>query len=218
VAGPLYSLFASGVPVNIYAYTPVPATNPSTSTVFATDILMTDGVAVLQTITTPVRFIPIVWYLANNCSETLPSVNDVITNEALWEEFNLFGDSTAYQNGYTVQGECNNGVFYNYCYLPASCGSVNNCYGTCANTNQSCKLNTTSSTFSCVNNASSYPWWWWVIFGIIILIIIAILILIIWYASRPASTTTTVTTVPGPAVVTGPTYYSTGYEGESIII
>ncbi len=197
VAGPYYQLTAAGQPVNVYAYTPVPIMNTGPS-VFAPDIQMDDsGNAVLQTLPGNFRFIPIKYYLAGNCSQTLSTLTEVITNEANWQEDQLFDQDVLYQTGFTIQSECNANVFYNYCFLPANCGEANNCNGACANTSQKCQLNSSSGNFSCSgsSNPSSSNWWYWVIFAVIILIIIILIVLAFWYASRSSYSTETVETV-----------------------
>ena len=182
VAGPYYTLSSAVGTANVYAYTPVPPTNQSTDNVFAPDILLDEnGNAVLQTLSANLRLIPIKWYLADNCSQTLSTLNEVITNEALWTEFELFQTETNFQTGFTVQQDCNNGVFYNYCFLPANCGEANNCNGACANSSQKCSLNTSTGNFSCTGSSSSSNWWWWLIIGIIALLVIILLIVAIWY-------------------------------------
>jgi hypothetical protein len=194
VAGPIYTLEVGGNPVEVYAYTPVPNPNPNTNTVFASDILMDEnGVAVLQSVPARFRFLPLKWYLSTNCGQTLGSTTAVINNEALWTESNLFGTQTGFQTGFTNQTDCNNGVFYDYCFLPANCGEANNCFGACSNTKQTCKLNSNSGTFSCVNNSTTNQWWFWLIVAIIAIIVIALLIWLIVYATKSGTPTATVT-------------------------
>lgn len=194
VAGPTYTLNVGGAPVQVYAYTPVPNPNPNTNTVYASDILLDDnGVAVLQTFTAQFKFVPLKWYLSNNCSQSLSTPMAVINNEALWTQYSLFGTATNFQTGFTTQSDCNNGVFYDYCILPAGCGEANNCVGACSNSGQTCKFNSNNSTFSCQNtNNVTSNWWFWVIIAVIVVIIIALLIwLIVWSTrSKPAEVAT----------------------------
>jgi hypothetical protein len=169
VAGPYYQLSTSGSQAQIYAYTPVPIMNSGPS-VFAPDIQLDDsGNAVLQQLTGNFRFIPIKYFLTGNCTQTLSTLTEVITNEANWNEDQLYNQVVPYQTGFTVQTDCNNNVFYNYCFLPASCGEASNCNGICSNTSQTCKLNTSSGNFSCSGGSSSTNNWWWYLIGGIIL-------------------------------------------------
>jgi hypothetical protein len=219
VAGPYYQLSSSGSQAQVYAYTPVPIMNTGPS-VFAPDIQLDDsGNAVLQQLTGNFRFIPIKYYLTGNCSQTLATLSEVITNEANWNEDQLFDQDVPYQTGFTLQTDCNNNVFYNYCFLPASCGEASNCFGTCSNSSQTCTLNTGNSTFSCSGSSSNkVQWYWYLILGIILLIIIILIILAFVYAFKPSYQTETVETVNTSQLQPVNPVYSENFGGEESLL
>lgn len=188
VAGGFYTFNANGSTVDWYAYTPVPATNASGTDAFAPNIeLDSSDNAVLQTFTSGIRLVPILYYYSNSCSTTPANVNAVIENEASYV-LAQSNPSIGPQTGYTLQSDCQNGVFYSYCFLPADCGQSNNCFGACANTNQSCTLNKSNSTFSCTGSTSSTSWVFWVIIAVIALLLIILIIAALYWAFRPSST------------------------------
>lgn len=224
VAGGFYHFNFNNQLVKFFAYTPVPAVNDQKDNPFATDILLDDkGAAVLTEITEGIRLVPILWYLSTSCSTIPQNTNQTITNEANWV-VSQTDPSVIFERGFVLQSDCNNGIFYDYCFLPASCGQANNCFGACPN-GGTCKLNTSNSTFQCNGSSSTSNWWWWVIIGIIILIVIILIVLAIWYAFRPTYVVTDVTTtnVPRQVQFGGVEYYSPeasmqGFEGETLLV
>lgn len=221
VAGGNYTFNNAGIAVKFHAYTPVPDTNTSTTTPYAPNILLDENnQAVLQTFTGSIRVVPLVWYISNACSTIPPSEQDVIDNEAHWVT-SAVNPNVTFLTGYTVQSDCNNGVFYQYCVMPNTCGSVNNCFGACPNTNDSCVLNTSNNTFSCKNTSSSSFQWWWILIIIGIVLLVVLIIAAIYYMSnRP----TYVQTAPTRQVTFAPsdTYVQLSppgeFSGETILI
>jgi hypothetical protein len=226
VAGGDYSFTGNAQTVKFYTYTPVPPQNASTTSVFAPDILLDpNGHAVLQTITGGIRMVPIKWFLAANCAQTVSSINDVITNESRWVQNTELHNNATFQTGFTLQSDCNNGIFYNYCFLPASCGEANNCFGGCANSAQTCQLNKNTQTFTCSNSSSSSSSnvWWIVLISVVAAILLLLLIVGIWYAFRTPKTTVIETTNTSPSLIQNQYIpaeqsYVREYEGESILL
>lgn len=191
VAGGEYQFDFNSAPVNFYGYIGTTGSTGSTGTtginsVFANSIeLDNNGNPMLQTIDSNIRVVPIKWYRDGNCSVIPGTIGEVIQDEATWV-YSTMNPFVGYPTGFTIQNECNNNVFYDYCVDSETCGT-NNCNGVCSNSNQTCTLNTNNNTFSCTNQNSS-SWWWilWLVLGIILLILI---IALIWYAVRGSSNT-----------------------------
>jgi hypothetical protein len=178
VAGAEYSFNYNSSKVKFRAYTP--KSEGSTESVFSEDIkLDSDGNAILQTFSSFIRILPIKYYFLQNCNSSPTNTSAVVLNEAEWVSKNVFETGT-FLKGFTVQSECNNNVFYEYCILPATCGGGNNCNGVCPN-NAKCTLNKSTGQFGCNNKTLGTNMWWilWIVLGVLVLIL---LIWIIYYA------------------------------------
>ena len=188
VAGALYGFSFNSTNVKFYAYTPKDSPD-APNNVFSADIeLDSNGAAILQTFNNFIRVLPIKYYYAGNCNNFPSNNSAVVLNEAEWVSKSVFGTGT-YLRGFTVQNECNNGVFYEYCILPATCGGGNNCNGVCPNNSQ-CNLNKSTGQFGCNNSEGSGSWWWiiWIILGVLLLILLIWMIYYLFSSTKSSGT------------------------------